>query len=111
MRSPIELCYQLMYVELNGRRPPRDTWSFRQTGVVQKFSAGRCSSQIILLHPNNEAVAQTKLEVLAESAHKAEVTRHPLNVHLIIIWSYLANWQDHIESLASDLEQIVSLSL
>jgi hypothetical protein len=97
-----------MYVERNGRRPPRDTWSFRQTGVVHKFSREMCSSQIVVLHPNNEAVAQTKLEALAESSHKAEVTQHPLNVHLVIIWSYLANWQDYIESLASDLEQIVS---
>jgi hypothetical protein len=97
-----------MYVERNGRHPPRDIWSFRQTGVVHKFSAGSFVSQVILLHPNDEAVAQTKLEALASSSHKVEVSQHPLNIHLVIIWSYLANWQDHIESLASDLEQIVS---
>jgi hypothetical protein len=97
-----------MYVERNGRRPPRDIWSFRQTGVIHKFSAGDCSSQVVIIHPNDEAVAQTKLEALAESSHRAQVTQHPLNVHLVIIWSYLSNWQDHVESLASDLEQMVS---
>jgi hypothetical protein len=97
-----------MYVERNGRRPPRDTWSFRQTGVMHKFSFESCSSQIVIIHPSDDAVAQSKLEAMAESSHRAQLTRHPLTVHLIIIWSYLANWQDHIESLASDLEQIVS---
>ncbi|OAG25013.1 hypothetical protein CC77DRAFT_297181 [Alternaria alternata] len=101
-----ELCYQFMYVERNGRRPPRDTWSFRQTGVMHKFSFESCSSQIVIIHPSDDAVAQSKLEAMAESSHRAQLTRHPLTVHLIIIWSYLANWQDHIESLASDLEQI-----
>ncbi|RYO54920.1 hypothetical protein AA0116_g9310 [Alternaria tenuissima] len=84
-----ELCYQ-----------------FIQTGVMHKFSFESRSSQIVIIHPSDDAVAQSKLEAMAESSHRAQLTRHPLTVHLIIIWSYLANWQDHIESLASDLEQI-----
>lgn len=97
-----------MYVELNGKRAPRDPWSFRQTGVYHKFSAANNSSQIILLHLNNEAVAQSKLEAFAHSACKIELTQHPLNVHMVIISAYLMNYQEHIESLADELEQIVS---
>jgi hypothetical protein len=103
-----ELCYQFMYVELNGKRAPRDPWSFRQTGVYHKFSATNNNSQIILLHPNNEAVAQSRLEALAHTPHKAELTQHPLNIHLVIISTYLSHYQEHIESLADELEQIVS---
>jgi len=97
-----------MYVERNGKRPPRDIWSFRQTGVTHKFSSERCSSQVVVIHPNDEAVAQSKLEALAESSNTAQLTQHPLTVHLVILLSYMAHWQDYLESLASDLEQIVS---
>jgi hypothetical protein len=96
-----------MYVERNGKRPPRDPWSIRQTGVVHKFSAAMCSSQAILLHPNNEAVAQARLEAFAASANRSALAQHPLNLHLVIISSYISNWQEYIESLASELEQIV----
>jgi len=101
-----EICYQFMYVERNGKRPPRDIWSFRQTGVTHKFSSERCSSQVVVIHPNDEAVAQSKLEALAESSNTAQLTQHPLTVHLVILLSYMAHWQDYLESLASDLEQI-----
>jgi hypothetical protein len=97
-----------MYVELNGKRAPRDPWSFRQTGVYHRFSTANSNSQIILLHPNNEAVAQSKLETLAQSEHKADLMKHPLNIHVVIISAYLTNYQEHIESLADELEQIVS---
>ena len=61
-----------------------------------------------MIHPNDEAVAQSKLEALAESSNTAQLTQHPLTVHLVILLSYMAHWQDYLESLASDLEQIVS---
>lgn len=98
-----------MYVERNGRRPPRDPWSIRQTGVSHKFSSGRGCSEVIILHPTNEAIVQTHLENMAESTHRADLTSHPLNIHLAILSTYLANWQGHIESLAEDLEHIVSM--
>jgi len=97
-----------MYIERNGRRPPRDIWSFRQTGVTHKFSSDRCSSQVVVIHPNDETVVQSKLEAMAESSNTAQLTQHPLAIHLFILLSYLANWEDYLESLASDLEQSVS---
>jgi hypothetical protein len=99
-----------MYVERNGKQLPRDPWSFRQTGVVHKYSAMKGTSQVILLHPNSEALAQIKLKDHAESHHSA-MAEHPLNMHLIIISLYLTNWQDHLEFLASELEHIVSALL
>jgi hypothetical protein len=99
-----------MYVERNGRPAPRDPWSYRQTGSYQKFNAAKRCSQIVLLHPNNEAISQTRLAGHAESLWRSDLANHPLNVHLVIVSSYLVNWQEYIESLASELEQIVRVN-
>jgi len=98
-----------MYVELNGRPPPRDPWSFRQTGGYHKFSAKSDCNRVILLHPKEKAVAQRRLEDHARSSNKAALAQHPLNIHLMVISSYLINWQDYIENLATELEQIVRM--
>jgi hypothetical protein len=95
-----------MYVEPNGKTLPRDPWSFRQTGVYHKSLAANSVNRVVMLHPNSEAVAQIKLETF-EHATKADLAKHPLNVHLLIVSTYLIHWQDYIESLASDLEQLV----
>lgn len=100
-----------MYVEPNGRRLPRDPWSIRRTGVYHKSSAAYSINQVVLLHSNSETIAQARLEGLAESPRKSALTSHPLNIHLLIILSYLVHWPDNIESLAGELEQIVCLAL
>ncbi|CAO2649255.1 Nn.00g066400.m01.CDS01 [Neocucurbitaria sp. VM-36] len=99
-----ELCYQYMYVEPNGKQLPRDPWSFRQTGVYHKFIATNNKSCIVLLHPNDDAIAQDRLDAHTEPLRETTLARHPLNVHLVIISTYLIHWQAHTESLASDLE-------
>ncbi|KAI8933033.1 hypothetical protein NX059_009682 [Plenodomus lindquistii] len=101
-----ELCYQLMYIEPNGKKPPRNPRSFRQTGVYHKSSAANCVNEVVLIHPNNEAAAQRNLEDLAENGCHTMLAEHPLNIHLLIITTYMAHWQDHNEGLASELEQM-----
>jgi hypothetical protein len=98
-----------MYIEPNGKTPPRDPWSFRQTGVYHKSSAANSVNQVVILHPNSEAVVQTNLEA-CEHATNLVLAKHPLNVHLMIVSTYLVHWQDYIESLASELEQLVGLT-
>lgn len=98
-----------MYIEPSGRACPRDPWSFRQTGVQHKYNNKTNQSTIILLHPNRESVVQGKLEALAESTDRQALAAHPLNVHLVIIDSYMAHWQDHMESLAESLHEIVGV--
>lgn len=100
-----------MYIERNGKELPRNPWSYRQTGVYHKFSIINGSSQIIVINPNDEAVAQSRLEKYTESSHRDELAKHPLNVHLVVLSSYLVNWGEYIEDLARDLEQIVSREL
>jgi hypothetical protein len=105
--SATELSYQLMYVESNGKSSPYDPWSFRQTGAHHKYSVKDNSHRVILLHPNDRAIAQSRLKGHAQSCRKAALASHPLNVHLMVLSSYLINWQDYIESLAKELESIV----
>ena len=96
-----------MYVEHNGKQGAGDPWSFRQTGSFHSFCAATRRNRVILLHPKENAVAQRRLENFTEFLLEADLAQHPLNTHLVVISSYLANWQDHIESLARELEQIV----
>ena len=98
-----------MYVEPNGKQLPRDPWSFRQTGVYHKFTATTKRSWIVLLHPNDHAIAQSRLEKCIDATRETTLAKHPLNVHLVVISSYLIHWQAHTESLASELEHIVRL--
>ena len=65
---------------------------------------------IILLHNNDEATAQETLEKHASSSNRYNLAAHPLNVHLVILSSYMVHWQSHIESLAQSLQDIVSFS-
>lgn len=101
------LCYQLLYIEPNGRPSPKDPWSLRQTGVYQKYSrSGNCTFGM-LLHPNSNSVAQTRLETAAETRNENHGLReHPLNMHLIILSSYFNHWQAYIESLAAEVGKI-----
>ncbi|KAF1967974.1 hypothetical protein BU23DRAFT_572792 [Bimuria novae-zelandiae CBS 107.79] len=89
-----KLCYQFMFVELNGKELPRDPWSYRQTGIHHKASAINDSSEVVILHLNDNSVAQSRLEKYADSSRRVDLAKHPLKVHL------------YIEDLASDLEQI-----
>ena len=63
-----------------------------------------------MLHPNEHSSAQQRLEAFASSLERRSLAEHPMNVHLVAISSYLVHWQEHIESLAKSLEEIVSCS-
>jgi hypothetical protein len=71
-RSPsltdIEVCCQLMCVERNSRRPPRDIWSLRQTAACHSFHAST-KKNCILLHPNGEPKAQSSLNYSLHLLH------------------------------------------
>jgi hypothetical protein len=110
--TPItELCYQFMYVEPSGRPHPRDPWSFRQTGVEHRYESTTNRNLIVLLHNNDESSAQERLEKHANSSERYALAAHPLNVHLVIISSYMVHWQDHIENLARSLQDIVRVMM
>lgn len=97
-----------MYVEPSGRPSPRDPWSFRQTGVEHLYDSSNDRNLIVLLHPNDRAAAQGRLEELADSQHRFNLIAHPLHAHLVIMSSYLKHWQEYLECLAKSVLDIVS---
>lgn len=105
-----EISYQLMYVEPNGRASPMDPWSIRQTGVHHEYQHNGNCSRIILLHPLENSEAQKRIEEYARCDRpdgSCALAQHPLNVHLVIISTYIVHWSNHNESLAKELDQIV----
>jgi hypothetical protein len=100
-----------MYVEPSGRQHPRDPWSFRQTGVEHIYESATKRNWIVLLNNNDESSAQERLENYANSAQRYTLAAHPLNVHLVILSTYMVHWQEHIESLARSLQDIVSMAI
>lgn len=112
LTRPVVLCYQFLYIQPNGRLPPKDPWSLRQVGVYHRYSTADCRSFSILLHPESTAVAQTRLETIVEqSSNRQLLQEHPLNVHLIILSSYTNFWQAYIEQLARKVGHIVLLPI
>ncbi|KAF2738921.1 hypothetical protein EJ04DRAFT_560183 [Polyplosphaeria fusca] len=101
-----EFAYQLMYIEPNGRKSPKDPWSFRQTVVYHGYDSLHDRNRIIVLHPKENSAAQEKLESVATSRERDILATHPLNVHLLIISSYMIHWPNHSESLAKELQEI-----
>lgn len=95
------MSYQLMYVEKNGRKPPKDPWSMRQTGVFHQYSSSNNTSLFIFLHPMKNSVAQRRLEALFEKGDRAgALSQEAMDIHVLLFSSYLNNWQVYIEELA-----------
>jgi hypothetical protein len=100
-----------MYVERSGRPTGRDPWSFRQTGVFHRFTGAQNGNFFILLHPKSKPMAQKRLELWASSPQRHSLAQHPMNVHLIVLSSYMTYWPEQIESLAGALADAVGRRL
>lgn len=100
------LCYSLTYVEANGKPPPSDPVSRRQTGVFHRYDTKSKNEVIICLHPMQDSKAEQHLNRL--SCKRS--SRNPLDLHCAIISSYLPNWGSYVESLAVELTSLVSRS-
>ncbi|OCL11296.1 hypothetical protein AOQ84DRAFT_374132 [Glonium stellatum] len=92
--------YQLMYVEKNGRKSPKDPWSMRQTGVFHRYSLNNNTNLFIFLHPMKNSAAQCRLEAFFEKGDYAgPLSEEAMEVHLLLFSSYLNNWQVYIKEL------------
>ena len=97
-----------MYVEKNGRKPPKDPWSMRQTGVFHRYSSSNNTSLFIFLHPMKNSVAQRRLEALFEKEDRAgALSQDAMDIHVLLFSSYLNNWQVYIEELARIFKSLV----
>ncbi|KAF1349799.1 hypothetical protein BDV97DRAFT_175555 [Delphinella strobiligena] len=100
------VCYTLVYMEPNGRRAPKDPFSQRQTGVFHRYKPGDKSNFVILLHPMENSRAQQRLESLSERERGNRASQSPLDIHMLVLSSYLNNWRAYIESLADQSKEL-----
>ncbi|GAB7347543.1 hypothetical protein MBLNU459_g4435t2 [Dothideomycetes sp. NU459] len=111
-RKTTGICYDLRYIEANGRRAPRDPFSMRHTGVCHQYDPRSKSNVAIILHPMPESRAEKRLKALSGPSSPGD---HPLNIHFLILSSYLSNWQAYIETLAEQFmglrERVLAIDL
>ncbi|KAI9785127.1 MAG: hypothetical protein M1839_000765 [Geoglossum umbratile] len=91
-----ELCYNIRYVEKNGRNSG-DPWSLRQIGVYQQWKPDSRNSTWILLHPS-ENIHKRLHEIMGKMPLKSE---SPMLLHILFLSSTAYNWGDYIEDLRS----------
>ncbi len=86
-----------------------EQWSIRQTAVYQRFEASSNRSNLILLHPVPEAIAQTRLEQkMSDQCGAPELLEQPVNQHILLISAYFNNWREYMVHFEEELLTIVS---
>ena len=92
------MTFILKYPENNGRSDGPSQWSNRQTGVYQSFDAKTQTTLWILLNPNPQSAADSRIKDLF-SAGPDDFLRlqeqRPL-VGLIVFSSYMFNWRTYM---------------
>ena len=96
------ICYNLPYVEPNGRTIG-DPVSRRQTGMFHHYDSRKQENFAILLNPMENSRAESRLKDMRVEDN----SRSPLDLHRLILSSYIPNWRPYIESLAEQLSSLV----
>lgn len=94
-----EISYLLNYVEEN-RRPGRNPWSNRYTGVYHRHTAD--CDLFIMLHPIKDSVLESNMlatlgfgltSVVADTYVSSELAESPFRLHSVILGTFLDNWR------------------
>ena len=101
--------YRLLYIEKNGRRAPRDRWSVRQTGIFHNVRLNQQDNCYILIHPMINSAVENRLDGLLTQPNAAQLfDQNPLMIHVLILSSYLENWQPYMETISQTYKSLVS---
>lgn len=109
--TKIAICYQLRYVEPNHREHGR-RWSERQVGVYHQRRDE--SNILILLHALPASRLQARLEepCYSEAKDVCTISSHrPLNIHVIIISTYIDEWRWYLDDIGRACADLASLGL
>ena len=83
----------------------------RQTGVYHRYSPTTKTSICILLHPMTYSRAHARLQsVWRTSGGVKNFSEHPLNLHMLILSSYVNNWQIYLDDLAWTFKSLVLIT-
>ena len=120
LTTEVEIAYQIRHVEEN-RRPGRDPWSLRHTGVYHHHTTD--FDLWILLQPVEDSVIEKRLLDLQTLATRTaaelekikldleRICTTPFRLHALIFNSYLDNWRWYFRHLGDRFEKEVSSTL
>lgn len=96
----------MRYVELNGRNRG-DPWSVRQTAVYHQLSLDTKRSRWIILQPSESVRTRLKYVLKGEYLNDRSSGFDCLVPHMLFLSAMVANWQEYIEHLHSELSRLV----
>ena len=100
-RAHAEFCYNLQYVELNGRSEGVP-WSLRQCGVYQQICLETQRSTWILLHVSTRMRVTLNRTLRSKNCKNAHLGVDSMLPHMIFLSAIAGNWQDYLEYLRSE---------
>jgi hypothetical protein len=104
----LDICYQLWYMEPNNRHKGKDGWSLRQTGVYHHYDPETKSNTCFLMHPRECSTAQHQISAQFDNAGNTTLCKNdPLDLHILLLSSYLENWQLYINELTEEFKPLV----
>jgi hypothetical protein len=104
-----EFCYNLRYVERNGRNQG-NPWSLRQTGVYHSYDRKSQKSIWIILQPSTFVLENIEHFVRSLTQDDFLSRGAYILLHCFILSSMEKNWRDYIEDLQARLNNLVSLA-
>ena len=102
----IEMCYNIQFVEINGRSDT-NPWSLRQSCIYEKIRAADGRSSWILLQPSQSLRTRLRHLLSTDAELAALTSTDPLLIHAIIISVAIRNWHAYIGYLFQKLKSLV----
>lgn len=101
-----EICYNIHYVEKNGRNRG-DPWSLRQMGVYQQVSLPKKNSVWIMLQPSGRCREHLDKISQANTEDHSHLFANPMLLHLHFLTAMAGQWEDYIQDLQDRLKNLV----
>jgi hypothetical protein len=102
----LEICYNIRYLELNGRN--RGTpWSVRQTGVYQQLSNAGTERRWVFLQPSDYILERIKLSLQQQDQTSVKCNGRQVHIHFVIISAAIRNWGLYTEYIHQQIRELV----
>lgn len=101
-----DIAYILVYTE-ESRDERRSSWPIRQIGVFHRYMPKSAKSLWIFVNPMVKSIFQKRLESTI-SRRNAPFPLNMMNIHVLVVSSYITNWRWYLNSLNAEFEEIVT---
>jgi hypothetical protein len=85
------------------------SWVIRQIGIYQQYLKSTGKSIWVFLHCEPDSSGQKLVTSVLEDGQKClSLQKHPIEIHLLLISSYLQKWREYMSFYETELLQKVS---